>query len=95
MTEDRSVSASFELLTAGLSFKSPSNGRLTGDGEYPLHSVVYINAFPDNGYRFEKWIGSGIADILSASTTLDLNFTNEIEAVFSNGLNSPPGFFPI
>ena len=83
MTADRSLSASFELLTAELSFKSPSNGRLTGDGEYPLHSVVSINAFPDNGYRFEKWIGSGIADVLSASTTLDLNFTNEIEAVFS------------
>ena len=83
MTADRSVSASFELLTAELSFKSPSNGQVTGDGEYPLHSVVSINAFPDNGYRFEKWIGSGIADVLSASTTVDLNFTNEIEAVFS------------
>ena len=83
MTADRSVSADFELLTAELSFKSPSNGRLTGDGEYSLYSVVSINAFPENGYRFEKWIGSGIADVLSASTTVDLNFTNEIEAVFS------------
>ena len=83
MTADRSVSADFELLTAELSFKSPSNGRLTGDGEYSLYSVVSINAFPDNGYRFEKWIGSGIADVLSASTTIDLNFTNEIETVFS------------
>ena len=83
MTADRSVSADFELLTAELSFKSPTNGRLTGDGEYSLYSVVSINAFPDNGYRFEKWIGSGIADVLSASTTVDLNFTNEIEAVFS------------
>ena len=83
MTADRNVSARFDLLTAELSFKSPIHGRLTGDGEYPLYSVVSINAFPDDGYKFEKWIGSGIANFLSASTTLDLNFTNEIEAVFS------------
>jgi hypothetical protein len=83
MTADRSLIARFELLTADLSFKSPSNGRLTGDGEYPMLSVVSINAFPDNGYRFERWVGSGIADVFSASTTVDLNSTLEIEAIFS------------
>ena len=83
MTSDVNLSANFDLSTVQLSFSSPLGGRLTGGGNYPKFSTVTINAFPEDGYKFDRWIGENIADPMSVSTTVELNNSIQIGASFS------------
>ena len=83
MTSDVNLYANFDLSTVQLSFSSSLGGRLTGDGNYPKFSTVTINAFPEDGYKFDRWIGENVADPMSVSTTVELNNSIQIEASFS------------
>ena len=83
MTSDVNLYANFDSSTVQLSFSSPLGGRLAGDGNYPKFSTVTINAFPEDGYKFDRWIGESVADPMSVSTTVELNKSIQIEALFS------------
>ena len=83
MTGDLVFQANFTLSNVELTFEDSLGGQLSGEGNYPKNSIVIVNAFPDEGYRFDQWIGEGVADLYSASTSVELNNSIKLKAQFS------------
>jgi hypothetical protein len=83
MTSDFAIHANFTLSNVELTFEDPVGGRLSGDGNYSKNSIVVINAFPEEGHIFDQWIGEGVADLFSASTSVQLNNSIKLYARFS------------
>ena len=69
MTEDRNISALFEINTHTLNLHATEGGSVTGSGQFDYGSNPSISAIPNSGYSFLGWDGEGASDASSASTT--------------------------
>jgi uncharacterized protein YkwD len=95
-----SIAANFEVIptsqhtlttssTAGGSVTTPGEGTFTRDAG----TVVSLAATPATGYHFVNWTGDvgAIANVNAASTTITMNDSYSVTAVFSEDSPSPPG----
>ena len=76
-------------------YVSPDNGGIVfGDGlrQDPLHSI-FAAAYP--GYRFSHWVGTGILDSNSYSTSVDFDENTSVTAVFLEDNSDLPNLAPI
>lgn len=68
------------ILTAG------TNGSVSHDGTngdvFAQNAVANITATPDTGYEFDQWVGVGVTDIESATTTTTMVDNRYIRATF-------------
>lgn len=64
-------------------------GKLSGDGVFPENTTITINASPNTGYRFEKWMDEKGVEIKTANHTFALNSEKSFTAYFA--LNSTGG----
>ena len=83
MTKERAVSASFSLNSYNLNIIAEDNGTTIGDGNFSFNSLAPINAFPESGYVFVSWTGTGITDHNQSSTTVLMNQDRNVTAQFS------------
>jgi uncharacterized protein YkwD/ribosomal protein L21E len=80
-----------------LTISSTTGGSVTAPGEGTFTrtagTVVSLVATTASGYQFVNWMGDvdTVADINSASTTITINDSYSIEAVFEEDSPSPPG----
>lgn len=75
---------------------APANGGvLTGAGSYPDGTRSTISATPASGYRFEYWIGDGIADTNATTTTVLMNQARNLTAQFIKVWNLTVGASPV
>jgi uncharacterized protein YkwD len=100
MNGDYSITANFEAVPANqysLIISSTTGGSVTAPGEgtntYAEGTVVSLVATPATGYQFDSWMGDvgTIANINAASTTITMNDSYSIHAIFSEEPSSPPG----
>ena len=79
MTEDRTISATFNLNTYTLTLSATTGGEVLGFGEFTHGTSVSIGASPSTGYHFTHWTGGGTANPDQPSTTVlmteDCNLT--------------------
>jgi uncharacterized protein YkwD len=100
MSGNYSIQANFEAIppsqyslaissTAGGSVTTPGEGTFVGDAGL----VVSLVATPATGYQFVNWTGDvgTVANVNSASTTVTINDSYSITAVFEEDSPSPPG----
>ena len=76
-------------------YVSPDNGGIVfGDGlrQDPLHSI-FAAAYP--GYRFSHWVGTGVLDSNSYSTSVDFDENTSVTAVFLEDNSDLPNLPPI
>ena len=94
MNGDYSIVANFEKIPPGkvtLTVSSTDGGSVTAPGEatfaYDEGTVVNLEAEPEEGYSFVKWIGDvdGMADVTAVSTTITMNDNYSITATFKFG----------
>ncbi len=63
--------------------KSPeSAGAISGSGVYAENSEVPLTASPNAGYRFGQWVGEGVADLSSPTTTVLADSDKTVTAMF-------------
>ena len=82
MTEDRNVSALFEINTHTLNLHATEGGSVTGSGQFEYGSNPSISAIPNSGYSFLGWDGEGASDASSASTTALMSEDRNLTATF-------------
>ncbi len=63
-----------------------SAGNVNGGGAYADGTEVVIEAVANAGYRFDRWIGGGIADPNAASTTVTMSADRALTAAFVEDL---------
>jgi hypothetical protein len=94
MNDDYSIVANFAQIPPGkvvLTVSSTDGGSVTAPGEatftYDEGTVVNLEAEPEEGYSFVKWIGDvdDVADVTAASTTITMNDDYSITATFKFG----------
>ncbi len=67
LTEDTTIEANFvKVWRVGL--EAGEGGRVEGGGVVDEGSTIPVTAIPDDGFRFDSWIGEGITDPTSAVT---------------------------
>jgi uncharacterized protein YkwD len=100
MSDSYSICANFEAIPAGeynLTVSSAAGGSVTTPGEGTFTSdagtVVGLTATAAAGYHFVNWTGDvgTIANVNAASTTITMNGSYSITAVFAEHSPSPPG----
>jgi uncharacterized protein YkwD len=100
MSDSYSICANFEAIPAGeynLTVSSAAGGSVTTPGEGTFTSdagtVVGLTATAAAGYHFVNWTGDvgTIANVNAASTTITMNGSYSITAVFAEDSPSPPG----
>ena len=82
MTEPRSVSVTFSLNSYNLNIISEGNGTAIGEGIFSYNSLAPINAFPQSGYVFLNWSGTGISEHNQSSTTVLMNQDRNVTVRF-------------
>ncbi len=84
MSEDRNLTANFELASHSLSVSaSPlEGGYVAGAGSFTHGDSTSISAIPATGYVFSNWNGNGIADPNSSSTSVTVTSPNTVTASF-------------
>ena len=100
MNGDYSITANFEQIPPwqfDLIISSTTGGLVIvpGEGTFPYDAgtVVSLVATPATGYQFVNWTGNvgTIANVNAASTTITMNDSYSIQAIFSEEPSSPPG----
>jgi uncharacterized repeat protein (TIGR02543 family) len=95
-----SVTANFEAIPTGqytLTTSSTAGGSVTTPGEgtftHDAGTVVSLMATATGGYHFVNWTGGvgTVANVNSASTTITINDSYSVMAVFAEDSPSPPG----
>lgn len=81
LTENLTLTAIFAIDThhVNLMVNDANYGYVTGDGDYPYGSTVFVNAIPYSGYYFREWNDGEINTSFSFTLTDDTSFT----AIFS------------
>ena len=82
MTEDRNISATFSSNTYFLTIEASTGGIFSGTGTFEFGTEASISAYPDPGYSFVQWIGSGVLDPSSPNTTVDMTMNRNLYADF-------------
>ncbi|MFL2938231.1 MAG: PQQ-binding-like beta-propeller repeat protein [Opitutales bacterium] len=88
MTEDRNVSALFELKSHSLSLDASEGGSVSGSGQFDYGSTQPIYATPSTGYSFSGWFGEGASDPSSPSTTVMMSEDHSLTANFALNLHT-------
>jgi uncharacterized repeat protein (TIGR02543 family) len=96
LSENKTISANFELLQFQLTLPVVSGGIVSGSGLYDYGSNVDISATPLIGYSFSGWSGANLSDPLSSKTqisiTEDSNITGSFKRiVYSLSVNNSSG----
>ena len=52
------------------------------DGVFDKNEIISIEAFPDDGYYFQNWLGSGIEDLYSIKSNILMDSTKYVKAIF-------------
>ncbi len=95
-----SITANFEAIPAGqytLTTSSTAGGSVTTPGEGTFTrdagTIVSLVATAVTGYQFVNWTGdvSTVANVNGASTTITMNDSYSVTAVFEEDSPSPPG----
>jgi uncharacterized protein YkwD len=95
-----SITANFEAIPAGqhtLTTSSTAGGSVTAPGEgtftHDAGTVVNLVATAATDYHFVNWTGDvgAVANVDAASTTITINDSYSIAAVFAEDSPSPPG----
>ena len=86
MTEDRTLTASFELgsYSLGVVVGANGGGSVIGGGNYEFGETINIFATPLEGYRFVEWTGDGLADPNAFGTTVTITASQTITATFAS-----------
>ena len=86
MTENRSITANFELgsYTLNLAVNASGGGTVLGGGNYEFGQTVNIFASPFEGYRFVEWTGGNPADANAFGTTVTITASQTITATFAS-----------
>lgn len=82
MTEARTASVTFSLNSYNLNIISEGNGTAIGEGNFSYNSLAPVNAFPQSGYVFLNWTGTGITDLNQSSTTVLMNQDRNVTVRF-------------
>lgn len=88
MDQSKTVTAVFEQITLTMAASPSAGGSTTppvGSSPRSLNEVVNISATPAAGYRFVNWTvsaGSNVASPTSASTTVTMDRSKTVTAVF-------------
>ena len=82
MTQNRTVTALFDLKNYFLNLDSNTGGSVFGGGNYNHGEVVTITASPDSGYQFENWNGDIDGNLSSPNRTITMDSNKSISANF-------------
>ena len=89
MSEAKTASANFDIITYGLTVNKSGNGSITGTGvdcgadcteSYNTGTSVVLTATADAGYRFYGW--SGCSTVSGTSCTVNMTSTKTVTATF-------------
>ena len=83
MTEDREAKANFSIRSFDLNIINTLGGKVNGAGRFSFGSKAMINAFPEEGYVFSAWTGSGVTNPLAASSSVTMTEDREVAANFT------------
>ena len=83
MTADRNISAQFSPNLYELTLLAGNGGSVSGEGNFSHGEMATISANPKPGYTFNNWNGEGIVDSSSLSTSVEMNQSRSISALFS------------
>ena len=83
MTQARSIIASFTPLSYSLNLSSGEGGNVSGSGSFSHGDTPTIVASPNTGYVFNSWVGAGVSDANSATTTISMISSRTATATFS------------
>jgi uncharacterized repeat protein (TIGR02543 family) len=83
MNEARTLSASFSINSYELSLQGGVGGSVSGEGNYSHGSLVAIAAVANSGYSFSGWLGMGVSDPNSPTTSVLLTENQSISAQFT------------
>jgi len=83
ITQNQSVSASFSINSYDLTLSAGDGGSVTGGGSYTYGSDATITATPDTGYSFAGWLGEGMEDSNSLSTSVSMTQDRILTASFT------------
>ena len=78
-----SLTANFSLNTYSLTVSAGTGGAVSGEGNFPYGTLAVISAVPKTGYSFNGWMGNGITDPDSTSTTVEMTENRAISASFA------------
>tara|TARA_B100000035_G_scaffold25504_1_gene20010 strand:- start:4997 stop:8554 length:3558 start_codon:yes stop_codon:yes gene_type:complete len=78
-----SLTANFSLNTYSLTVSAGTGGTVSGEGNFPYGTLAVISADPETGYSFNGWMGNGITDPDSTSTTVEMTENRTISASFA------------
>ena len=93
MSMDRTISATFSLNSYSLSVLASNGGSVTGSGIFEHGTTATISATPETGYSFSGWSGSGILDVNSTTTSVEMTQSRTISAIFSERVSENFWFF--
>jgi len=77
------TSAPAEAFNVSLSAVPSEGGSLSGRGAHISGTRVTVEAFPNDGYRFVRWIENGAEVSTSSTYTFTISGSRKLEAVFS------------
>ncbi len=83
MTQTRDISASFTLLSYPLILTSGEGGSVSGSGSFSHGETPTIVATPNTGYVFNSWVGAGVSNANSATTSISMTSSRTATATFS------------
>ena len=83
MTQNRSIAATFSINSYDLNVSAGNGGTASGSGSFSHGSTVAISASPDSGYSFNGWVGEGVLNPTSQSTSVSMTQNRSIAATFS------------
>ncbi len=83
MNQDRNLTAQFSLKSYTLNLTAEAGGAVSGEGIFNHGTNTPIGATPSTGYNFTGWIGSGVTNQDSNSTTVNMNQDRNLTATFS------------
>ena len=79
IASDLTITANFQIKSYTLEMNSSTGGTTSTGGNFEYSTDVNITAFPENGYSFTNWIGDGILDPLSSSTSVSMTCLSALE----------------
>jgi uncharacterized repeat protein (TIGR02543 family) len=83
MNEARTLSASFSINSYDLTLVDALGGSVSGSGTFDHGSTPTIAAVANSGYSFSGWLGMGVSDPNSPTTSVLLTENQSISAQFT------------
>jgi hypothetical protein len=83
ITENRKLTANFNIITHQLFLHSSIGGKTAGTGTFEHKTLAPVTASPSPGYSFSYWTGTGLAEPYARSTTVEMSSDRNITAHFS------------